>query len=105
MSDIPSLIHESILTSDDLGFNNPDELILSDVITNLIEGYDILHNIPDFDDSVFDLDETLLPKTNNISHRLYGHAMDHENEIPLDTSILELLNLLSSRHLLQDIMP
>jgi hypothetical protein len=59
----------------------------------------------EFDGSLFDLNETLLPEALNVSHHQHCHAMDHDNEILLDTSILQLPSLLASKHLLPNTMP
>jgi hypothetical protein len=66
---------------------------------------DISDIVQEFDNSLFDLNETLLPEAPHVSLHQYGHAMDHEPEIPLDTSILQLPNLLASKHLLPNSIP
>jgi hypothetical protein len=96
----PSIIHTSLSVTDNIGSLNPTESILPDDVTELIENYDISDHTIDFDENLFDLKKTLLPEPPSITHHVYGHSMDHDSEILLDTSILQQPSLLVSKHLL-----
>jgi hypothetical protein len=71
MCNLPTIIHTSLSVTDDIGTTAPDQSILPDDITELIQDYDISYHNIGFDENLFEINETLLPESPNVIHQEY----------------------------------